>query len=152
MSFWAWFGLIVGLAGAAIGIYASINPMGVGKLFLSMGVDNMVNLMSFGIPLLVLVIMGAAFAPFIASAMKNAQKKKRLALVGVKGKAKILSVQDTGLTVNNNPYIRVTVEMKPGSQATFQTMVSRVAIPRAGDMIEVIYDPADPSVVMPVMS
>ena len=63
--------------------------------------------------------------------------------------AKILNVQDTGMTVNMNPYVKITVETTPGNQATFQMMVSRVKIPRPGDSIEILCDPANPTVAVP---
>lgn len=152
MNFWGWFGLILGLAGGALGIYAAINPMAIGNIFLQIDPNQIGLYMGIGMPIFFIVVFGAAFGPFVKNMISNSKKKKRLAQIGVKGTATILSVQDTGLTVNNNPYIKVTVQIKPGIQATFQTMSSRVFIPRPGDNIEVIYDPADPTVCMPVMN
>jgi hypothetical protein len=94
------------------------------------------------------IIMLLAFRPLIKGAIANAKKKKRQKEVGVKTTAKILDVQDTGITVNNNPYVKVTVEVK-GTQVTFTMLMSRLSYLRAGDVIEVLYDPSDPTVIMP---
>src|SRR5205823_9021526 len=76
------------------------------------------------------------------------KRKRRLQEAGVNAPAQILTVQDTGVTVNNNPRIKLTLNVSPqdGSAAfevaTKQT-VSRVAIPRAGDALVIRYDPED---------
>lgn len=76
------------------------------------------------------------------------KKKKRLAEAGVDAQAQILSVQDTGMTINDNPRVKLTMAVSPsdGSAAfevSTKVTVSRVAIPRAGDMFAVRYDPDD---------
>jgi len=139
-------GLVVGALGVILGIYASIAPMQVASWFTGSGA---VNWLPTAIPVIVIGIMVISFAPFIKNMMGNSAKKKRLQQVGQKTGAKILDVQDTGMTVNMNPYVKVTVEMPGGKSATFQVLVSRVQIPRIGDVIQVLYDPADPTIVMP---
>lgn len=72
---------------------------------------------------------------------------------GVTAEATILDIWDTGWTVNGNPAIGMHVEVKPESGAPFRAtiqrcVVSRIAVPRPGDVIAVRYDPADPSVVV----
>jgi len=149
MGFWGWFGIIVGGLGALIGIYASINPMGIGNLFLQIGPQNIGTYMSVGMPIFFVVVFGAAFGPFVMKGIKNSQYKKRLQQVGQKASAKILSVQDTGITVNMNPYIKVTVQLPNGTTSTFQMLVSRISIPQPGDTMDVLYDPSDPKVILP---
>ena len=151
MNFGTWIGIIFGLAGAAIGIYASIDPMAVGNMFSQIGPENLAIWLPIGIVVLVAAIIIPMLLPLIKSAMKNSQNKKRLAMVGVKGSAKVLAVQDTGMTVNMNPYVKITVEVKPGIQASFSMMVSRLSIPRPGDSIDVLYDPSDLTCVMPAL-
>ena len=102
-------------------------------------------------PLLVIPML-LAFVPFLTRGIKNSRTKKHLMDVGQKTTATILAIRDTGLTVNNHPYIEVSVQLKSGVETSFQLLVSRVAIPRVGDQIDVLYDPADPTVVMPVNS
>jgi len=131
-------GIIVGIIGGVFGVTVAIQ-------------SNLKSSSPDWSPFIVLgvafIVMFFSFFPFIKKAMENSQKKKRLQQVGQRTQATVLEVRDTGLTVNNNPYIEVTVELK-GIKTKFSTMVSRVGIPRPGDIIEVLYDPSDPTVVM----
>lgn len=151
-----WIGLIIGLLGLGIGVIAVINPgllvvwmlpLLTNKGFLPF-VQNYLGLLIFAFVAIVLLI---AFRPLIKASFGNKQKKKRLMAIGAKIMAKVISVQDTGITVNDNsPLVKLLVEVKPGSNAEFTMLVSRVSIPRAGDMIEVYYDPSNPSEAIPV--
>lgn len=75
-------------------------------------------------------------------------KKKRTLAEGVQARAVAINVRDTGVTVNNNPRVKLTLQVQPEGQAPFEVekklTVSRVAIPRIGDEFIVRYDPADP--------
>lgn len=76
------------------------------------------------------------------------KRKRRLEEAGVEAPAQVLGVQDTGVTVNNNPRVKITLSVTPpDGTAAFQVVtkqtVSRVAIPRAGDGFMVRYDPED---------
>jgi hypothetical protein len=80
------------------------------------------------------------------------KKEKALNLVetGAKAVGTVLSVQDTGMTMNDNPRIRMTFRIEPidGSppfDAEKTKVVSRVQIPRSGDRYPVWYDLEDPS-------
>jgi hypothetical protein len=80
-------------------------------------------------------------------------KKKQAAELfesGAKGVGTVLSVQDTGMTVNDNPRVKMTFRVEPldGSpafDAQKTRTVSRVEIPRQGDRYPVWYDVADPA-------
>ena len=78
------------------------------------------------------------------------KKAESLLATGSKGAGTVLTVQDTGMTVNDNPRIAMTFRVEPldGSPA-FDVQktktVSRVSIPRQGERYPVWYDPADPS-------
>lgn len=80
-------------------------------------------------------------------------KKKRAANLmaeGAKAVGTITSVQDTGMTVNDNPRVRMTFRIEPidGSpafDAEKTTTVSRVQIPQAGQRYPVWYSLEDPS-------
>jgi len=150
-------GIILGIGGFAIGMLAAFNPQLVGSwfvaLFMQDGGKSFGDFMSFKFPILftifMLIIMSLAFSPLIIGGINNSKKKARLKMVGIKAKASIVSVTDTNITINNSPYIKVVVEIRPGVQAEFTTMASRIAIPRAGDVIEVVYDPSNPKDVLP---
>jgi len=57
------------------------------------------------------------------------------------------SVDDTGVTINDNPRVRITVRAEPPGEPPFTVVktatVSRVRIPRPGDRCVVFYDPAN---------
>ena len=80
-------------------------------------------------------------------------KKKQaenLVQTGSKGVGTVISVQDTGMTVNDNPRVKMVFRVEPldGSpafDAEKTKTVSRVEIPRQGDRYPVWYDQADPS-------
>lgn len=78
------------------------------------------------------------------------KQAEELFTTGSKGAGTVVSVQDTGMTVNDNPRIKMTFRIEPldGSPAfdtTKTTTVSRVQIPRQGDRYPVWYDPQDTS-------
>ena len=140
---------LIALAGIGIGIYAAINPQGAFEIIEQIGPENLAIYLPIGIVALVLLIMIPAFMPMIKGAMKGSKDRKRLLQTGQKRLVNIVNVQDTGMTVNNNPYVKITVETTSGNTATFQMMVSRIQIPRPGDKMEVLIDPANPTIAMP---
>src|ERR1700683_115297 len=62
--------------------------------------------------------------------------------------AVITNVQDTGTTVNNNPRVKLALNVRPeGAEAfdvTKKVTVSRVNLPRIGDPVRVKYYASDP--------
>jgi hypothetical protein len=76
------------------------------------------------------------------------QKAQELMTSGAKGVGTVVSVRDTGMTVNDNPRVEMVFRVEPldGSPAmdlTKKRTVSRVEIPRQGDRYPVWYDPQD---------
>jgi hypothetical protein len=76
------------------------------------------------------------------------KRKQRLDDAGVNAEAVLVAVSDTGVTVNNNPRIKLTLQITAADgtgpfEVETKKTVSRVAIPRAGDMFAVRYDPED---------
>src|SRR3954454_17686706 len=85
-------------------------------------------------------------------ALFSSKKKKaeELFATGSKGVGTVIQVQDTGMTVNDNPRVKMIFRVEPtdGSPAFGagkKSTVSRVQIPRQGDRYPVWYDPADQS-------
>ncbi len=76
-------------------------------------------------------------------------KKKKILSEGVQARAVVINVQDTGMTVNDNPRVKLTLQVQPEGQTPFEaskkSTVSRVAVPRVGDEFIVRYDPSDPT-------
>lgn len=83
-------------------------------------------------------------------ALNSMDKAKEIAQTGADATAEVMSVQDTGTTVNENPVVILTLKITPAAggaeiQTAAQQMVSRIAIPRAGDKLKIKYNPANPS-------
>ena len=77
------------------------------------------------------------------------EKAENLLATGSKGVGVVQNVQDTGMTVNDNPRVKMTFRVEPldggpAFEASKTKTVSRVEIPRAGDRYPVWYDQADP--------
>jgi hypothetical protein len=94
-----------------------------------------------GVGVVLLVI-----AQFVASA---AAHKQRLLHTGKPGRATILEVVDTGVTVNRNPrvrlHVRIEVDGEPAVEGTHAVTVSRLEVPRTGEVYDVRFDPQNPN-------
>ena len=81
------------------------------------------------------------------AALDGIQQQQWLVQNGADGTAVVASVTDTGTTVNENPVVVVQMKVTPAAGTPFdavaQMMVSRIAIPRAGDNVKVKYNPAN---------
>ena len=68
---------------------------------------------------------------------------------GLPATAEVVSIQDTGETVNMNPVVLLQLKVTPQFEPPFETaarlIVSRLTVPRAGDTINIKYAPADKS-------
>jgi len=78
------------------------------------------------------------------------QKAQNLMATGAEGIGVVVNVQDTGMTMNDDPRVKMTFQIDPlDGSASFQaeksSFVSRVQIPRIGDRYACWYDPADHS-------
>ncbi len=82
-------------------------------------------------------------------AIAGIEQSQWVAQNGLDATAEVLSVMDTGQTINMNPVVVLTLKVTPTAGAEFQTtaqsMVSRIAVPRTGDKIKIKYNPANPS-------
>jgi hypothetical protein len=78
------------------------------------------------------------------------KKAENLVANGSRGVGTITDIQDTGMTVNDNPRVRLRFRVDPldgsaGFDAEKTQTVSRVQIPQIGQRYPIFYDPADPS-------
>jgi hypothetical protein len=78
------------------------------------------------------------------------EKAANLMQTGSKAVGTVVNVHDTGMTVNDNPRVKMVFRIEPldGSppfEAEKKKVVSRVEIPRSGDRYPVWYDPQDSS-------
>lgn len=145
-------GCVVGALGFALGMFAVFAPDQFAPVEKALESPPIGSFMDRYFPVLLIgffvIVFAAAFSPLILGAIKKHQMRGRLKMVGQKGEARILSIHDTGITINNDPYIKIFLEVN-GTRAEISTSVSRVGIPRPGEMIRVVYDPSDPTVVLP---
>lgn len=84
----------------------------------------------------------------MAFGKKKREQAMNLFETGSKGIGVLLNVHDTGMTMNDNPRIKMTFRIEPiDGSAPFEAektkTVSRVEIPRAGDRFPIWYDPND---------
>jgi len=74
-------------------------------------------------------------------------KNAALMQTGMPGTAEVLSITDTGALVNFNPVVIMQLKVQPQYGPEFETQVktavSKIAIPRVGDKINVKYNPAN---------
>ena len=94
----------------------------------------------------ILLLVGAP----IVSAIHN----RAVLANGLPAQATILKVSDTGTTINNDPVVRLLLEVQPPDQPTFQAeterLISRLQIPQVqpGAVVQVKYDPASRAVAL----
>ena len=95
----------------------------------------------------IFIPLGLAPLPFARGMSRKRQLAAQLVASGRTCPGEVLSVEDTNITINDNPRVRITVRAQPPGEAPFTVVktatVSRVSIPRAGDRCTVFYDPAD---------
>ena len=99
----------------------------------------------FGAVFLVPVLLPLIFKPF---AKREKRRSAWLRAQGKKGVATVTAVEDTGVTVNENPGVRLKLSIQPNNadpafEGEKSMVVSRVDVPRAGDRYPVWYDPQD---------
>jgi hypothetical protein len=70
-----------------------------------------------------------------------------LAQSGMPATADVLSIADTGKLINFNPVVILKIMVTPSYGAAFETeaevMVSKIAVPRVGDKVNIKYNPND---------
>ena len=102
---------------------------------------------SCGIAAIVLGVTGF----FLFRLFKGMSQNSNLLKTGVSAPATILDVQDTGVTMNENPQARVTLQVSPVGQPPFQAVVNtfvgrfQVGLLVPGASVQVRYDPNNPS-------
>lgn len=102
-----------------------------------------------------LVITVAAIAvPFIIIRQMNQNNQKRaqeLAAVGIQGEATILSLQDTGMRINDNPRVAMVLDIRLPNlpsyqiQKTITVSIVQLAQVSVGAVVRVLVDPSAPN-------
>jgi len=110
-----WIGIIGGIIGLIVGVGAVVATGGQSGIYMGLGM---------------LLIFGGVFYLFFRLFFKPMINARRLQKTGVPGTAKILEVKDTGVTINNNPQVKLMLEVKNNLGQKFNTqcrvMVSRI--------------------------
>ncbi len=102
--------------------------------------------------------MGQEFVDKMNNAMDQGQAAidmqkngNMLAMTGVEGSAEVVAIEDTGMLINMNPVVKLTLKVTPSVpglapfEAVGQTAVSKIAIPRKGETVKIKYNVANPS-------
>jgi len=83
---------------------------------------------------------------------KNYTDTSNLGQTGMGASAEVLGIEDTGTLINFNPVVRLKLSVTPQFgmpfETTAETAVSKIAIPRVGDKINIKYNPANTSQVL----
>jgi hypothetical protein len=83
------------------------------------------------------------------AAMAMAEQAQWTGQNGLEATAQVIGVQDTGASINNNPVVMMQLKVSTSMGTQFdtsgKTVVSRIAVPRAGDTIKIKYNPMDPT-------
>jgi hypothetical protein len=103
---WDLIGLIGSIIAVMIGVYAVIKSGGPGSIYIAIGM-----IVVFG-------SMGFFYYKFLLRPKFNS---RRLQSIGIPGKAKIIEVRNTNITVNNNPEIKLMLEVKNNFGYTYTT-------------------------------
>ena len=115
MNAGAWIGIIGGVIGLLVGVGAVIATAGSAGTYITIGV---------------LAFFGGMFYLFYRLFFKGMINTARLQKTGLSGKATILEIKDTGVTINNSPQVKLTLEVKNSFGQKYTThcrvLVSRI--------------------------
>ena len=80
-------------------------------------------------------------------ALEGMDTAQQLAVEGADASAEVISIQDSGQTINMNPVVILTLKVTrakgEGFQTSGQSMVSRLNVPRVGETVTIKYNPKD---------
>lgn len=115
MNAGVWIGLIGGLIGLIVGVGAVVTTTGPAGKYIALGM---------------ILIFGGVFFLIYKLLIGPAIMNSKLQKIGIDGKALIKEVRDTGVTINNNPQVKLIVEIKNYLGQTYTTtlrvLVSRI--------------------------
>lgn len=97
MNVGIWIGIIGGIVGLLVGVGAVVSTGGSSGIYMGLGM---------------FAIFGAMFYIFYRIFFKPMINNSRLQKTGLPGKGRILEVKDTGVTINNNPQVKLILEVK----------------------------------------
>lgn len=134
-----------------------------------MGPDAIAGLIGllFSIAITLFVVVVSVLAAILSAALplgvmfviyrameRQAAVKKRMREVGIEAQALVLSLAETGLLINNQPQVRIQLQVLPPDaeayEATLTQTISMLQAPRLqpGSTVAVFIDPEDPQHLM----
>lgn len=108
---WDLMSMFIGIIALLLGAYAVIKAGGKGSIQIAVTM-----VVFFG-------TMGYLLYKFLWQPRSNI---KRLQKTGIPGKAKIIEVQNTNISVNNNPQLKLTMELKNNAGEIYTTSCKHV--------------------------
>lgn len=115
MNAGAWIGIIGGIIGLVVGVGAVVATAGSSGIYIGLGM---------------LFLFGGMFYLFYRLFFKSMINTSRLQKIGLPGRARILEVRDTGVTINNSPQVKLILEVKSSLGQKYTTecrvLVSRI--------------------------
>lgn len=115
------------------------------------GLGIIITVVSLLFTLVVFAGVGFVMWKVFGGLMKQSQERQALLATGMPAMGRVLQLADTGMLVNNNPQVRIVVEVqmpgRPPYQADTTMVVSMLAVPRVqpGCMVNLRVDPMNPS-------
>jgi hypothetical protein len=115
------------------------------------GLTSLIIILSFACAGIITVVSLGAMGFFIYRAFGGVMKNNNVLKTGVSAPGVILSVQDTGGSMNDNPQARIRLRVMPMGQDVFEAETTMyvgrfqiaMVVPNAPAMVR--YDPADKS-------
>lgn len=114
MNAGAWIGIVGGIIGLLVGVAAVVTTAGQSGIYIGAGM---------------LLFFGGMFYLFYRLFFKSIINTKRLQKTGIPAKATILEVNDTGVTINNSPQVKLKLEVKNSFGQKYTTQI-RALVPR----------------------
>jgi hypothetical protein len=115
MNTGAWIGVGAGIAGFLIAIISVLSVGGQVGIYIALGL---------------VALFGGLFLLFYKLLIGPMMNTSRLQKTGISSRAIITAVNDTGVTINNNPQVKLTLELKNSLgqryTTTYRTLVSRI--------------------------
>lgn len=139
--------MVFGTLITILGIYGLFNPQGGSAAItfvLTLNGTLNIEIMPTIFAGLLIISLLCVFIPM----MKATKKMEHLLDVGKTATVKILDVQDTKYTVEDSTYAKITVESINGQKANSLFYVRKTDLPKPGEKIDILYDPADPTIIM----
>lgn len=99
------------------------------------------------VPLVMSVLLSGCA---VVDKMSGEGEAKRIRRVGQSAEALVLSIRDTGMTVNDNPIVAFRLEVRPPTGQPYEVetrgLVGRLDVPQVqpGAVLPVAIDPKDP--------